>query len=256
MKKQTIFILLVIFVFSLSCQFLSPAREGTIISSCADIVRAMRNIQPSDTPESLFETGIKQGDEFDANDYFNVLTHISMQSGYLLDYVYPIPDLGGSPILYPRSMDQPPYLSMKDIPENTDLADFRDHLEIEDVEQGYFEYVAMDIMAGQFYLFWHANYNDLEIVCNHEQVNDIIAERDEGSFGIPFDISQKAKARAMNNIEPLVQLTENVAIVEVIVFTKWSGFYRYIYTISRSFPHTIIEAKSENIVPYDCGVMF
>ena len=37
---------------------------------------------------------------------------------------------------------------------------------IEDVEQGYFEYVVMDIMANQFYLFWHANYNDTEIVCN------------------------------------------------------------------------------------------
>ena len=175
---------------------------------------AVGNIQPADTPQSLFETGIKQGDEFDANNYFNVLTNISMQSGYLLDYVYPIPDLGGSPILYARPADEPPYASMEDIPEGTDLADFRDHLEIEDVEQGYFEYVVMDIMAGQFYLFWHANYNDTEIVCNSNEVKAIISDINDGGFGIPFDISQQAKARTMNNIEPLVQLTENTATLK------------------------------------------
>ena len=257
MKKQTIFLLLVILVFSLSCQFLSPpAREGTIIFNCPDIVTAVRTIQPSDNPEILFETGIKQGDEFDANEYFNALTNISMQSGYLLDYVYPIPDLGGSPILYARPVEQPPYTSMEDIPEGTDLTDFRDRLEIEDVEQGYFEYVVMDIMAGQFYLFWHANYNDTQIVCNSSEVNAIISDINDGSFGSTFDISQEAKARAMQGIEPLVQLTENTAIVEVIVFTKWGGFYRYTYTISRSFPHKIIDVKNENPVPYDCGVAF
>jgi hypothetical protein len=257
MKKQTISLLLVILVFSLSCQFLSPpAREGTTISDCSDIVTSVHNIQPADIPQSLYETGIKQGDEFDANEYFNVFTHLSMQDGYLLDYVYPIADLGGSPILYARPEEQPSYASMKDIPENTDLADFHDYIEIEDVEQGYFEYVVMDIMAGQFYLFWHANYNDTQIVCSRSVVNAIISDINDGSFGSTFDISQETKARAMQNIEPLVQLTKTTATVEAIIFTKWGGFYRQTYTISRSFPHTIIDVKSENLVPYDCGVMF
>lgn len=255
MKKNTIF-LLAILVFSLSCQFLSPAsREGTVISACADIVASVNNVQPGEIPQQLFDTGKKQGDEFDANAYFNALTNISMRNGYLLDYVYPIPDVGGSPILYARPVDQPPYLSMEDIPENAELADFRDHLEIEDVEQGYFEYVVMDIMAGQFYLFWHANYDDTEIVCNSDEVKAIISDINDGDFASAFDISQQAKARTMTNLEPLVKLTENTAIVEVIVFTKWGGFYRYTYTINRSFPHTIIDIKSNNLVPYDCGIM-
>jgi hypothetical protein len=256
MKRRTVFFLLAVFLFSLSCQFLAPAREGTVISNCADIVATVRSIQPGEIPQHLFDTGIKQGNEFDANEYFNVLTHISMQDGYALDYVYPIPDLGGAPILYARAVDQAPYPSMDAVPENTQLPDFREYLQIEDMEQGYFEYVALNVMANQFYLFWHAQYNDMQIVCNSDQVNAIISNISDGSFGIPLDISGQVKARAMTNIEPVVQLTESNATVEVILFTKWGGFYRQTYTISRSFPHTIIDTKSENIVPYDCGIMF
>ncbi|MCQ3939355.1 MAG: hypothetical protein DPW18_20265 [Chloroflexi bacterium] len=37
------------------------AREGTIISACADIVTAVRAIQPGEVPQGLLETGVKQG---------------------------------------------------------------------------------------------------------------------------------------------------------------------------------------------------
>ncbi len=256
MKKQTIFLLLVFFAFSLSCQFLSPSRNGTVISSCANIVKAVRSIQPGGAPQALLETGVKQGGEFEVVKYFDVLTHLSMQDGYTLDYVYQVDSLGAYPVLYPLPDGYTPYASFADIPENTQLANHLDHLVVEDVEQGYFEFAAMHIMAGQFYLDWHANYNDTEIVCNSDEVNAILSDINDGSFGNPFDLPQQAKARAMTNLEPLVQLTENTAIVEVVLFTKWGGFYRQTYTISRSFPHTIIDVNSENLVPYDCGIMF
>ena len=145
---------------------------------------------------------------------------------------------------------------MEDVPVNTPLPDFREYLEIEDVEVGYFEYAVLNTMANQFYLDWHALYNDTEIVCNSDEVNAIIADISDGSLGNPLDLAGQVKARAMKDIEPAVQLTENTAIVEVTLFTKWGGFYRQTYTINRSFPNTIIDTKSENIVPYDCGVMF
>lgn len=256
MKKQTVFLLPVIILFSLACQFIAPARDGTVISNCADVVTAVRSLQPGEIPQHLFDTGIKQGNEFDANAYFNVLPHVSMQNGYALDYVYPVPDLGGAPILYARPVDEAPFASMDDVPDGLDLGDYRDRLVIEDTEQGYFEYVALSVMASQFYLFWHAQYNDMQIVCNSEDVNTIVASISYESFGIPLDAAGKVKARAMNNIEPAVQLTGNNAIVELITFTKWGGFYRQTFTISRAFPHTIVDTQSENIVPYDCGIAF
>jgi hypothetical protein len=256
MKKQTIFLLLVTFVISLACQFLLPSRTGTVISNCAEIVTAVGNLQPGEVPQQLFDTGIKRGDEFDANQYFDVLSHISMQEGYALDYVYQNDGLGGLPLLYARPTDLAPYTSIADVPRTMQVSDFREYLEIEDVEEGYFEYVVLDIMARQFYLFWHANYNDTEIVCNRDEVNDIVAGVSSGDFGYAMNLAEQAKARAMRNIEPSVRLTGDVAIVEVITFTKWGGFYRFTYTISRGLPHTVIDVKQENIVPYDCGVMF
>ena len=233
-----------------------PVRQGTGITDCADIVAGVGDIQPGDLPQHLFDTGAKQGDEFDPNQYFNILTHISMQEGYALDYVYQNDSLGGFPLLYARPADQVPYASITDIPENTQLPDFREHLEIEDVEQGYFEYVVMDIMANQFYLFWHANYNDTRIVCNREEVNDIISSVNSSDFGNKLDLLQQTKARTMKNIEPVVSLIGEVAKIQVITFSKWGGFYRLTYTISRGFPYTVTDVKQENLVPYDCGVMF
>lgn len=257
MKKQIAFLVLTVFVVSLACQVFAPLteREGTVISNCADVVRAVAEIQPGEVPQNLMETGVKQGGEFDANDYFKVLTHVSMQEEYALDYVYQTDFLGSLPLLYARPVDQEPYVSMKDVPEGTELGNFRDHLEIEDVEQGYFEYVVLSTMARQFYLVWHANYNDAEIVCNQEAADAIVDEINAGDFGTEMDAKQKAQVRAMTNIEPAVTLTQDSAIVEVVIFTKWGGFFRQTYTISRSFPHTI-EMEEENLVEYDCGIMF
>ncbi len=256
MKKQIVTLTLVLAV-SLACQTLVPptAREGTVISDCADIVRAVIEIRPGEVPQSLMETGIKTGGEFNVNNYFKVLTHISMQEGYALDYVYQIGGLGSFPYLYAHPNDQPPYASSTDVPEGTELGDFRDRLVIEDMEQGYFEYAVMDMLANQFYLVWHAYYNDTEIVCDREAADVIIEGINSGDFGYKLDAKQKAQARAMTNIEPLVKLTDDSAIVEVVTFTKWGGFFRQTYTISRVFPHTV-DVKEENLVEYDCGIMF
>ena len=259
MKKQTVFLVLTTFLFSLACQLLFPTasnRDGTIISACEDVVQAFREVQPGAVPPELLESGIKQGDEFDVNDYFDALTHISMEDGYTLDYVYQVDSLGAYPILYARPADQPAFVSTKDLPVGLEISDYLSHVSIDNTEQGYFEFVALIIMARQFYLDWHANYNDTEIVCNKSVVNDIIADINDGNFGLPLDAAEQVKARALQEIEPLVKLTEDTAIVELIFFTKWGGFYRQTFTINRSFPHTIIDVQEENIVPYDCGVAF
>jgi hypothetical protein len=256
MKTKTIFLLLAVFASSLACQFLLSSRTGTVISDCANLMSAMADLQSGDIPEHLSNIGIKNGSELDVNQYFNALTHLSMQEGYTLDYVYQNDDLGGYPLLYPRPTDLAPYTSTTDVPETMQASDFRDYLVIEDVEQGYFEYVVMDIMARQFYLFWHANYNDTEIVCNRGEVNDIVDRVGSGDFGYAMDLAQQTKARTLKDVEPVVNLTGDVATVQFITFTKWGGFYRVTYTISREFPHTIVNVNSENLVPYDCGVMF
>jgi hypothetical protein len=143
MKRQMIF-LSVTLLFLLACQLFFPnvpERDGVIISNCTDVVKAVRNIQPGGAPQALLETGVKQGGEFDVNEYFNVLTHISMQDGYSLDYVYQVDGLGAYPILYARPADQPAYVSMKDLPIDLEAGDYLNYIAVENVEQGYFELI-------------------------------------------------------------------------------------------------------------------
>jgi hypothetical protein len=179
-----------------------------------------------------------------------------MRQGYALDYVYQIDDLGGYPLLYARPLEQASYASTTDLPDELEWPDFRDYVEIEDVEQGYFEYVVLDIMADQFYLYWHANYNDTQIICNRQQVYDIVTQVSSGEFGYAMAPDQQAEARTLRNIVPVVRLLGDTAVVEVVTFTKWGGFYRQTYTIRREEPQEIIDIQQENILPYDCGIMF
>ena len=256
MKKQGFFLLVAALISASACRFLAPSRPGTPISACSSIIFEISNLQAGTIPESLWTTGRKGGDELDVNQYFDTLTHISMLEGFTLDYVYQIDSLGGYPLLYPRPVDQAPYVSSSAIPENIDWPDFREYLEVDDTEQGYFEYVVMDLMASQFYLYWHANYNDTQIVCNRQKLYDIVEQISSGEFGAALDPAGQAKARTLRNIQPVVRLTGDVAEVEIVTFTKWGGFYRQTYTISREQPHTIIDIQEENILPYDCGVVF
>lgn len=260
MKKTSVIVLLFVLVFSLACQTLFPAtpppREGTVINTCPDVVKSIRSMQTNETPQGLMETGIKQGDEFDANDFFNATPNLSMQEGYTLDYIYITDSLGSYPILTARSADQPPYKSSSEVPPESDLTNYWKYIEVNDVEQGYFEYATFLLIADQFYLVWHANYNDTDVTCDRETVDAIVADINDGEFGIEFDRDQMKQIRAMQNIEPSVKLTDTTAIVELITFSKWGGFYRLTYTIDRNFPHTILDVKEENVVPYDCGIMF
>ena len=256
MKKLRILLLLAVCLLSPACQLLAPSTAGTRISACSQIVFEIERLQPESIPEHLLTIGTKRGNEFDVNQYFNALNHLSMRDGYVLDYVYQREELSGYPLLYPRPVDQVPYASTADIPENEEWPDFLEYLEVEDTEQGYFEYVVMNIMANQFYLFWQANYNDTYIVCNRAQVNDIVAQVSSGEFGEAMDAAEQAEARRLRNVVPVVHLLGNTAVVEVMTFTKWGGFYRLTYTISREVPYQIIDIEEENLLPYDCGVVF
>lgn len=260
MKRSIVVFLSALLAFSLSCQTLfstpPPPRDGTVISTCSETMTAFRSIQPTDFPQGLLDTGVKQGEEFDVNDYFSILTNIAMQDGFALDYIYLGDSLGAFPLLAARPIDQPPYTSASDVPEDSELREYWKYIEVNDSEQGYFEYVAVLLLANQFYLSWHANYNDIQIVCNRADVDAIVEERNTGDFGYEFDSAQMRQIRAMNNIEPLVKMTDTTISVEIITFTKWGGFYRMTYTINRDFPHEVIDRLDENIVPYDCGIMF
>jgi hypothetical protein len=71
----------------------------------------MMNLTQNLTFPDRFHEGnpIKTDDDFDANSYLSVLNHLSIETGYELDFVYFRDGVGGKPLVYARKTDQAPY---------------------------------------------------------------------------------------------------------------------------------------------------
>ena len=77
-------------------------------------------ILPDEVPSNLIPAdGLKNGKEFDVNTIFTILTHISMQEGYVLDYVYLSDGTQGGPILYIRPIDSTPFKTYEEYKQAT-----------------------------------------------------------------------------------------------------------------------------------------
>lgn len=209
----------------------------------------------------------KQEGDFDPNSYFTVLNRLSILPGYTLDYVYFNDYLGGKPLIYARPIDQEPYATYEDFidavgdtsyeEKSYDYLEnahaYMDYIQTDDTAEGYLQFVILATLGDQFYLFWHALYNDDIFMCISADIDKVIAEVD--SFGIEFpdDVAKEAESI---DFEPAVTLDEKTATVQFVIFTKWGGFIEVWYKITREFPHTVVDGGSRVLVEYDCGIMF
>jgi hypothetical protein len=258
--KKTSLLLVLIFLFN-ACRLVPaggrPALAGEIVSGCRANVDGLAGlINGLDIPAYfLAENPAKQGGEFEVGKYFGVLDHLSMQPGFTLDYVYHYDGMGGYPRLYARPVDQAPFATEAELDAGGDKPSYLDFIQSDGTPEGFFQYVLLAIMGNHFYLNWHANYNDSMLVCDKAEVMAVVAMTDHIS-GIPMPLKGRVQARFLQYVEPRFLAGEETVEVQIVTFTQWGGFYRETYTLQRSFPHTILDIQQENLVPYDCGVMF
>jgi hypothetical protein len=261
MNKFPVLALTALITAALACQAILPTQPSTDTTDlgCRDTITAINKLQNNLTWPQYFgeENPAKQGGEFDPNRYFEAFTHLRMEEGYVLDYVYHQDGMGGYPLLYARPADQESYATEADYLEaGADQGNYLAFVVPQDSPEGYFEYAAFAMLANQFYLDWHANYNDWQVLCGKEDVENIIQGLSgKDTFGIPMTAAQKREARAIESPEPSVELGAENAIVKLLVFTKWGGFYRRTLTISRA-DHAILDEGDDPLVEYDCGIMF
>ena len=198
---------------------------------------------------------VKRGGEFDPNRYFQALPHLRMRDGFTLDWVYHQDGMGGYPILYARPVDRAPFADEAAYTAAGDQPPYLSFVVPQDSAEGYFEYGVLALSANQFYLDWHANYNDWQVVCGADGIEAVIASRDDGSFGRPMSTDQQRQARAITDPLPAVVLNDRTATVTMLVFTKWGGFFRRTLEIDRR-DHSIRAEADVPVVSYDCGVAF
>ena len=206
-------------------------------------LREMRSLQGGSIPNHFFEgeTTPQEGD-FNPNDYFMLLTHLSMEPGYVLDYNYTVTSLGGHPSLFGRT-------------ESTgDVVSYRTHVVLDDTPESYLEYMALLYMGDQFYLDWHDEYNDEILIANQA------GARVGASRAASFCFSDQETADAVRaevekwDMTPVVVIGETEVNVRLVIFSKWGGYKLHSFTFSREFPHNMIDHQDEILVEVKCEV--
>ncbi|MCI0516149.1 hypothetical protein L0128_23290 [candidate division KSB1 bacterium] len=137
----------------------------------------------------------------------------------------------------------------------THTVDYLAHVRTDDTATGYFQYVLLHSMGGQFYLQWHRKYDDTIVICNPKALAAVFAATDSflQSGRVPGEVRQKVESI---DFSPLIKLTKDMARVRVVTFTKWGGFAERKFIIGRKFPHQVINLKTETLVEYDCDILF
>lgn len=248
-------------LFLAACGAPTPAGPSICEQSTIDALAALHD--NLEFPDYLADGEARRPDqEFDVNDTFSVLSRLSVEPGYVLDYAYYSEFLGGQPVFYARPIDQAPYLTYAELVTATNTAavssrpgSYFDYLRVDGTAEGFFELALFHLMGSQFYLSWHANYNDATAICDRSGLEAIISALEKTEFGQPITAAQARQARDLD-LEPVVELGEDTVTVKLVFFTRWGGFLRKTFTFQRLSPHTLIDSGETELVPYDCGVMF
>ena len=203
---------------------------------------------------------VRRGQGFEVNRYFEVLPHLYMERDYVLDFAY-YPNL--VPHIYARKTDEPRCPRPEQVRgrgrERTEAEHwlafshgafgYHHHIHVDDTEEGFFQLVLLVIMGAQFYLWWHANYNDWAVVCTHAALEALVSA---GSLS-PHWICERARDF---DLAPSVKMSEDEVVVSVALFTAWAGLHRRWFSIRREFPHQILDSRIRTLVEYDCGLVF
>jgi hypothetical protein len=207
-------------------------------------------------PDHLRHDGVKTPDDFDVNEYFSVLKHISMKPGYVLDYAYYNSGTEGEPVLYVRKADQPTYQNYSEYSAAVIAGEVEQGkysyikgVNVDNTEMVFFELVVLRTMGTHFYQFWHANYNDAVVICDQTGLEALRLIQG----GVPYDVQKKARELDFN---PVVKIIDNTVMVQIVIFTNWGGFMQETYVVSRNFPHNILNYESKVLVDYNCHITF
>jgi len=191
--------------------------------------------------------------------YFSILDHLSIQTGYTLGFVYLQGVMMGEPILYARKQGQEARWTVCEFHKSyrerliTDPdREFLDHVQIDGTAKGYWQYVLLFLRGGQFCFRGHSNYWYFRVVATLGSLarRRLLIHRE---FGVPREVRDKAH---QVQLSPRVSFGDHEVEVKGIVYSPWRGLVRRTFVIKRPFPHTMVEKELEILVPYRSGMLF
>lgn len=122
-------------------------------------------------------------------------------------------------------------------------------------DAGFIELAALSQVCSQFYLFWHACYNEGTLILTKEKANKVMGSL--GKATIPqFPDSEKPPKISAALLVPKVERSADSVTVSFHVFSRWGGLSRHTFEFSPHFPHQLREMEPALVVPYHCGVVY
>jgi hypothetical protein len=238
-------------------------------NECRAVVDEFYNLKKDlELPEYfLSENPFRQALDFNPNDYFQVLPHLNIASGYELDYIYFNDELGGLPLVYARKSNASPFKSYGELLNSfgeevegersymqlRHKYDFLEQIQIDETPESYFEFVTLAFLGDQFYLFWHGLYNDSIILCDAGDMQFVDAEMQGFEIEFPQDVKDRIDKI---DYSPAVVVEGNEVTVRFVTFTKWGGFFENVYVMDKNDPLHLIDVIFNLLIEYDCGIFF
>jgi hypothetical protein len=215
----------------------------------------------------LVEKPYRLDSDFDPNQFFQVLTHLNIKPGYTLDYVYYNVFLGGSPLVYARKSNAVPFQSYRELLESYDeeipgeqgdggsrfTDDYLEQIQLDHSPESYFEFVTLALLGDQFYLRWHAGYDDTLILCNKGDGRNV--EEEMLASSVPFSKDIKDRIKKVD-FRPVVLMGKESVTVRFVTFTKWGGFFEHVLVLDKDDPMHVLDAQVNQLIEYDCGIMY
>ena len=158
--------------------------------------------------------------EFDINKYFEVFNRLKMEEGYVLDYRYHLSSPDGNPVMYARKKDEPRDFSIGGVMTSyrrNSADEYLLHIKTDGSREGFIQLAALHLIGANFYLYWHAFYDDLEFYSR-----------------IPASVTYE----------------QDEVAVSFYISTFHQLIARHTLRIKRNFPHQYVSESRRTIIPY------
>ena len=157
--------------------------------------------------------------------------------------------------MYARRVDAVPFQYPGQVSSWNRRHDIYDCLLADGTPHSFFELVVFRNMAGQFYQFWHAGYNDQRILTSQDDIEKLISGINGSVRSAKFTEQQMAAMRALD-VQPRVKMTDTEAAVFYCTFSSRGGLARQKMAFRRTSPHRILGKITMAKVSYDCGYVY
>jgi hypothetical protein len=129
-------------------------------------------------------------------------------------------------------------------------------VQIDRTPDSYFQYVVLAVLGNQYYLSWHANYNDTHILCDQGDNKYVEAEftgMNIPDFSLPQNVQDAAKTI---DYQPLVLVGDKTVTVRLVTFSKWGGYTEEIFVVDKQNPEKLISVKKNVMIVVQVGMVF